>query len=579
MADNNDISVKRVTPNADGDSHSGSKDKPSKEKPDGKSDDKNNKDNENNKPNVDDDDKDNKSDEKNKDSLKSAFKKGAAMVPVAAAAGVGAHMFYMMKAFLMGIAQMALAAVHAVAGFVSGIVSSVVGFISGVANAIGVTFATAAALVGGASTVGIVSIIMVGVVLVGQSSAVRDDVYIQNLKTACSTDVQDAVDSLDVTQQQLTNAKKVYSALRQYGMPDVNIAAVIGNFYAESSLDSTKIEGCYDENYTIGTEKRKILSDMDNWCQRIFATYERDGVNFNRNGYSHDGHYYCGIGMVQWTGGGAVKIMNVAKGLNCDWYDFDFQMAYIIANPAPTGNSAFATSVTDWKEPALSSDEAADFFAAKYEGQGGGSVTGTINNRSQRRTATAYYYNLITTDWSLTEMQSLGNKITGFISKISDKLYEAAMSLAGMNCEKLDIVDDIGSGVLGYPTKSREISAGYPTYSNGSPHTGVDFPVPSGTDVYAAADGVVVVSVDKEVSYGHYIVIQHTMADGSTLYTLYAHNTTRLVQVGERVSRGQVIAKSGSTGNSTGPHCHFSVFTDWSSRRTVNPLDYLAESA
>lgn len=125
-----------------------------------------------------------------------------------------------------------------------------------------------------------------------------------------------------------------------------------------------------------------------------------------------------------------------------------------------------------------------------------------------------------------------------------------------------------GNGSLGYPTDSRRISAGFPTYSGGGRHTGVDFPVASGSNVYAAASGTVIIAKNLNYSYGHYLVIDH----GNGLSTLYAHNTTLYVGVGDHVNKGQVIAASGSTGNSTGPHCHFEVRINGN---PVNPLNYL----
>ena len=128
--------------------------------------------------------------------------------------------------------------------------------------------------------------------------------------------------------------------------------------------------------------------------------------------------------------------------------------------------------------------------------------------------------------------------------------------------------DGSHSGTLSYPTYSRDVSAGYPNYSSGRYHGGVDFRCPSGTKVCSAADGVVIVAKNLNYSYGHYLIIDH----GNGLSTLYAHNTTLLVGVGDHVSRGQQIAYSGSTGNSTGPHCHFEVRVNGT---RVNYVNYL----
>ena len=125
-----------------------------------------------------------------------------------------------------------------------------------------------------------------------------------------------------------------------------------------------------------------------------------------------------------------------------------------------------------------------------------------------------------------------------------------------------------GSGQLRYPTDSRAISAGYPNYSSGAYHGGVDFPVGSGSNVYAAASGTVILVKYLTYSYGRYLIIDH----GDGLSTLYAHNSSILVSQGDHVTAGQIVAKSGSTGNSTGPHCHFEVRVNGTQ---VNPMNYL----
>jgi murein DD-endopeptidase MepM/ murein hydrolase activator NlpD len=85
-------------------------------------------------------------------------------------------------------------------------------------------------------------------------------------------------------------------------------------------------------------------------------------------------------------------------------------------------------------------------------------------------------------------------------------------------------------------------------------HTGIDVAVPSKSNI-VAANGGIVISASYYGSYGNMVMIDH----GGGIVTLYAHNTSFKVSKGDTVTKGQVIALSGSTGNSTGPHLHFEV--------------------
>ena len=131
-----------------------------------------------------------------------------------------------------------------------------------------------------------------------------------------------------------------------------------------------------------------------------------------------------------------------------------------------------------------------------------------------------------------------------------------------------------GSNSKGFirPVKSGSITATM-YYSSGKYHGAVDFGVSVGTPVYAAADGIVVISTwGGSDSYGYYIKIKHY----NGLYTLYAHGSSLVASVGQQVKQGQLIMYSGNTGNSTGPHLHFEVRVSpggYSNR--VNPLNYL----
>lgn len=98
-------------------------------------------------------------------------------------------------------------------------------------------------------------------------------------------------------------------------------------------------------------------------------------------------------------------------------------------------------------------------------------------------------------------------------------------------------------------------------------HSGIDIGASYGTDILAASDGVVIVSGYNSGGYGNYVVINH----GGGYTTLYAHCSSLLVSKGQSVSRGQIIAKCGSTGMSTGPHIHFEVQYNG---KTTNPMQY-----
>ncbi len=99
-------------------------------------------------------------------------------------------------------------------------------------------------------------------------------------------------------------------------------------------------------------------------------------------------------------------------------------------------------------------------------------------------------------------------------------------------------------------------------------HTGVDISVPSGTGVKATANGIVTFA-GWSGNGGIVVVVGH----GQGYSTAYAHNDMALVRVGQRVARGEAIARSGSTGVSTGPHVHYEI---WKNGQHVNPAGFLA---
>ncbi len=102
-----------------------------------------------------------------------------------------------------------------------------------------------------------------------------------------------------------------------------------------------------------------------------------------------------------------------------------------------------------------------------------------------------------------------------------------------------------------------------PVYKTVKMHAGLDFAAPQGTPIYATADGVVKTSGYSDGGYGNHVVINH----GYGYETLYGHMVRTKARAGQRVKRGEIIGYVGSTGKSTGPHCHYEV------RKGGNKLD------
>lgn len=126
-------------------------------------------------------------------------------------------------------------------------------------------------------------------------------------------------------------------------------------------------------------------------------------------------------------------------------------------------------------------------------------------------------------------------------------------------------------GAMSYPVGGRMTSPFgwriHPIFKTRKFHSGIDIAAPSGTPIKAAAAGTVIYS-GWITGYGNAVIIDH----GGGITSLYGHNSSLVAGKGSQVSKGQVIAKCGSTGYSTGPHCHFEVRKNG---QAVNPMGYL----
>ena len=114
------------------------------------------------------------------------------------------------------------------------------------------------------------------------------------------------------------------------------------------------------------------------------------------------------------------------------------------------------------------------------------------------------------------------------------------------------------------------VASGYgyridPVYKTTKFHAGLDFSAPQGTPIYATADGTVTTSGNSGNGYGNHVIINH----GYGYETLYGHMVRVKSRNGQAVKRGEVIGWVGSTGKSTGPHCHYEVHKNG---EKINPI-------
>ncbi len=143
-----------------------------------------------------------------------------------------------------------------------------------------------------------------------------------------------------------------------------------------------------------------------------------------------------------------------------------------------------------------------------------------------------------------------------------------------MSWKKLDNLHDGAIAVpVDMPVRTASFTSGYgvrsdPFRGNNAMHAGIDLAGPVGTPIHATADGIITEAGWSNGGYGNLIKIDH----GRGIETRYAHLSGFDVRRGDRVTRGQLIGRMGSTGRSTGSHLHYEVRIDG---RAVNPVPFM----
>ena len=175
-----------------------------------------------------------------------------------------------------------------------------------------------------------------------------------------------------------------------------------------------------------------------------------------------------------------------------------------------------------------------------------------------------------------TQLESLRKKKSELDSKLQDYMIESVGLEKQIVEEKKELLDLNNTEYLKgiWPIESyKEISSPFgerihPITGKQSFHKGIDIPAPQDTDILSCDDGIVSFSGVMN-GYGNVIKIKHF--DGKE--TLYAHNNSNIVEKGDVVKAGQVIAKVGTTGNSTGNHLHFETIINNENRNPINVVN------
>lgn len=169
--------------------------------------------------------------------------------------------------------------------------------------------------------------------------------------------------------------------------------------------------------------------------------------------------------------------------------------------------------------------------------------------------------------------EELGNEIAKTLNNVNARIkyqfasYHEIDNLIKNQSQKLSSIPAI------QPVSNRDldrIASGFgmridPVYGTPKMHKGLDFTAPQGTPIYATGDGKVELAGYDQGGFGNHVVINN----GYGYKTLFGHMSKIKVKRGQNVKRGEVIGYVGSTGKSTGPHCHYEVFVNGSE---VNPV-------
>lgn len=283
----------------------------------------------------------------------SAVKTAAPLAAIPVLGALGQLMVLMMfikmlKGLAMAAAALVMNLINAVIAVVAAVAKSVVAVVMGAGSALasftgGLISTAAGSVITGVTITATLATGAGGLITTMQNQqTMRADSAVTSCKPVADEALAGTEDP-DPTGTVNANAQVVYSILSGFGMPDENIAGILGNWSAESGIDSTSVEGIYDEPNRIGPRK---------------AQAEKD--NFTGYGYVQ----YRGIGLGQWTNVRNQNLLNYAKASGLAWHSLSTQMGFMIS-PAEGSDAEVVKDMI--ANPVGSPSAAAVHFHDKWE--------------------------------------------------------------------------------------------------------------------------------------------------------------------------------------------------------------------
>lgn len=260
-------------------------------------------------------------------------KAGAAAAAAVPAAGAVAQVmllaaiFNWFKTLFFG-AMAALANLWtAIAGVILGVVKGVAGFFLSIGAGISGALGGAVSVVAGAVTAGVSTVLVVTVaassLVIGANAASqlaqRDGGVVEQCMDAANAKLAETGEPTDATGDTLKNAQTAFSVLSAWGMPDENIAGILGNWEKESGIDPTSVENIFSEPFHIGPEKQA-------------AEAAGFGGFTNYLGNTMD---VRGLGLGQWTNGRGQLLIDHAKATGQPWHKIETQLGFMVSNDNP----------------------------------------------------------------------------------------------------------------------------------------------------------------------------------------------------------------------------------------------------